>query len=329
MLIVAGDDAVPAAARRGVVAIGNFDGVHRGHQKLLNTARARAQREGAPFGVVTFEPHPRSYFRPLQPPFRLSPAPLKERLMRAMGADFLVVLEFNRALAQLEAEEFITTFMVERLETLHVVTGYDFHFGHGRKGNQETLRRLASTRFAVTIVDQVTDDDGQAPFSSSAIRNELRHGRVGEAAHSLGYWWLVTGAVVRGDGRGEAIGFPTANITFDTTLEPLDGIYAVRVRHAGVSYDGAGYVGVRPTFATGRKFLEVHLFDFSGDLYDQVIDVLFVDLIRPDMKFSSVAELVEGMRRDCAEAFRRLADVERGDPMRRFALGLLQSEGRL
>jgi riboflavin kinase/FMN adenylyltransferase len=249
--------------------------------------------------------------------------------MRAMGADFFVVLEFDRALAKLEAEEFVTTFIVERLEAAHVVTGYDFHFGHGRKGNPETLRRLASTRFDVTIVDQVTDDDGQAPFSSSAIRNDLRHGRVGEAAHSLGYRWQVTGEVVRGDTRGGAIGFPTANIRLDTAIEPLDGIYAVRVRHAGQSYGGAGYIGMRPTFATDRRFLEVHLFDFSGNLYGQVIDVLFVDLIRPDMQFSSVGELVERMRQDCAEAARRLAVVENNDPLRSFALGLLQSDGLL
>ena len=173
--------------------------------------------------------------------------------MRAMGVDFFMVVKFDRALAQLEAEEFVTRFIVERLAAAHVVTGYDFHFGHGRKGNPEMLRRLASASFDVTIVDQVTDDDGQAPFSSSAIRNELRHGRVGDAAHGLGYWWQVTGEVVRGDGRGAAIGFPTANIALDAATELLDGIYAVRVRHAGLSYRGAGYVGVRPTFDSGPE----------------------------------------------------------------------------
>ncbi len=329
MLIVAGEDAVPAKARRGVVAIGNFDGVHRGHQALLGTAERQARHGGAPFGIVTFEPHPRTFFRPDQPLFRLSPQPLKERLVRALGADFLVVLEFDRAFARLEAGEFVSRCIVERLAAVHVVTGYDFHFGHGRKGNPETLHRLAEGRFSVTIVDQVTDDDGQAPFSSSAIRNDLRHGRVAEAAHSLGYWWQLTGEVIRGDGRGRAIGFPTANIRLAPAIEPLDGIYAVRVSHAGHSYDGAGYIGPRPTFAGGQKFLEVHLFNFSGDLYGQVIDVLFIDLIRPDMKFDSVAGLVERMRQDCREAARRLDAAAASDPMRAFAIGRLQARGAL
>lgn len=329
MLTAAGDDALPTAARRGVVAIGNFDGVHRGHQALLRTARRRAQESGAPFGAVTFEPHPRSFFRPLEPLFRLSPAPLKQRLMHAMAADFYVVLRFDRRLAQLEAEEFVSMYIVERLAAAHVVTGYDFHFGHGRKGSPETLRRLAPATFGVTIVDQVTDDDGQAPFSSSAIRNELRHGRVGEAAHGLGYWWQVTGEVVRGDGRGGGIGFPTANIALDAAMELRDGIYAVRVRNAGESYRGAGYIGVRPTFETGRRFLEVHLLDFSGDLYGRVIDVQFIDLIRPDRKFPSAAELVEQMRRDCAAAAGRLAAIDGSDPMLEFEIGRLQSVGRL
>jgi riboflavin kinase/FMN adenylyltransferase len=329
MLIIESGKDVPDSARRGVVAIGNFDGVHRGHQALLDTAKRQARHIRAPFGVVTFEPHPRSFFRPQQPLFRLSPAPLKQRLMRAIGADFLVVLEFNRALAQLEAEQFIRKFIVEHLRAAHVVTGYDFHFGHGRKGNPEMLRRLAPTRFEVTIVDQVTDDDGQAPFSSSAIRNQLRHGRVGEAALNLGYRWQLTGEVVKGDGRGAAIGFPTANIGLDPSIEPLNGIYAVSVRHAGRSYHGAGYIGERPTFATGRRFLEVHLLEFAGDLYSHIIDVVFVDLIRADMKFSSATKLIDQMRQDTAEVCRRLTEIEHWDPLRRFAISRLQADGLL
>jgi riboflavin kinase/FMN adenylyltransferase len=328
MLIVAGD-AIPAVARGAVVAIGNFDGVHRGHQALLDSTRRLAKQNRAPFGVVTFEPHPRSFFRPLQPLFRLSPASLKERLMAAMAADFMVVLEFNRALAQLEAEDFVSDFIVGRLAAAHVVTGYDFHFGHGRKGNPEMLRRLSVGRFDVTIVDQVTDDDGQAPFSSSAIRNELRHGRVKEAAHGLGYWWQVNGEVVRGAGRGRTIGFPTANLALAATVELPDGIYAVKVRQAGQRYHAAGYIGGRPTFSAGPRFLEVHLFEFDGDLYGRTIDVWFVDLVRPDMRFSSVAELVGRMRDDCAEISRQLVALDTSDPMRHFEIGRLQAEGRL
>jgi riboflavin kinase/FMN adenylyltransferase len=330
MQIFRGDDPLPEAARGGVVAIGNFDGVHRGHQALLSMAREEASGTGIPFGVLTFEPHPRLLFRPEQPIFRLTPLPLKERLIAAMGADFQLTLTFDRAFASLEARDFVEKILVRRLGVSKVVTGYDFHFGRGRKGNPELLRSLGDTMgFAVSTVDQVTDDDGLAPFSSSAIRNDLRHGRVAEAASSLGYWWTISGNVIKGDARGRTLGFPTANLDLDPGVEPLEGIYAVRLRIAGERHRGAGYVGTRPTFSTGSRFLEVYVFDFQRDIYAEPVDVEFLGFIRPDEKFPSSEALMTQMSKDCEAAAKLLRQIETGDPMMKFPLGRLQGEGRL
>ena len=316
--------------RRGVVAIGNFDGVHRGHQALLSLARAEASRIGAPFGVLTFEPHPRLLFRPEQPLFRLTPSPLKERLIAATGADYLLTLAFDRALAGVEADDFVDNILLQRLGVSKVVTGYDFHFGRGRKGNPELMRTLGdSMGFAVITVDQVTDDDGLAPFSSSAIRNDLRHGRVVEAAASLGYWWMISGKVVAGDRRGRTLGYPTANLNLEAGVEPLEGIYAVRMRIQGERHFGAGYVGSRPTFATGSRFLEIFIFDFDREIYAEQVDAEFLGFIRPDEKFPSSEALADQMRKDCEGAADLLRRIEAEDPMMEFPLGRLQAEGRL
>jgi riboflavin kinase/FMN adenylyltransferase len=330
MQIFRGDVQIPGPMRKAVVAIGNFDGVHRGHQALLSTARAQAAATRVPFGVLTFEPHPRLFFRPEQPMFRLTPPPFKERLIAAAGADFLLILDFNRSLANLEASDFVKHILVERLGVSRVATGFDFHFGHGRKGNPETLHRLSGEfGFAVSTIDQVTNDDGLAPFSSSSIRDDLRHGRVNEAAHSLGYWWTITGAVVAGDGRGRTIGFPTANLLLDAGIEPLEGIYAVRLQISAKHHHGAAYVGTRPTFETGRRFLEIFIFDFDQDIYSQAIDTQFLGFIRPDMKFATAEALVGRMRNDCQEAAALLQAIEADDPMKKFPLGRLQAEGRI
>ncbi len=330
MHVFRGDVQISEQMRHAVVAIGNFDGVHRGHQALLSIAGKEAAAARAPFGVLTFEPHPRLFFRPGQPMFRLTPPALKERLLAATGADFQLTLEFNRALANLEARDFVRNILVERLGVSRVVTGYDFHFGHGRKGNPELMRRLGEEYgFAVSAVDQVTDDEGLAPFSSTAIRDDLRHGRVTEAANALGYWWMLTGAVVAGDGRGRTLGFPTANMLLDPGVEILEGIYAVRITVSGKPHHGAAYIGTRPTFASGRRFLEVFIFDFDRGIYGETMDVQFMTFIRPDMKFTTPEALVLQMRTDCDAAATALRAIEANDPMKRFPLGALQAEGRI
>jgi riboflavin kinase/FMN adenylyltransferase len=333
MELIRGLAPVPAHIRGAVAAIGNFDGMHRGHQTLLAAAQAEAKRLGAPWGVVTFEPHPRSFFKPDEPVFRLTPEPLKARLAAALGAAFMVVLPFDRDLAELSPDAFVARHLVERLGIAHVVTGYDFHFGKGRKGSPATMAELGrELGFGVSIVEQVTDEgDQHAPFSSSSIRQALRHGHVAAAARELGYRWTVLGEVVKGDQRGRTIGFPTLNIVLDKGADPFRGIYAVRVRDAALkgapAMPGAGYFGDRPTFDTGRTFLEVYLIGFEGDLYGRDMLVEFIDLIRPDKRFASIEELVQQMQADCQSALARLEDAARQDPVAGLPLGRLQAAG--
>lgn len=333
-LLVPAED-VPRELRGAIVAIGNFDGVHRGHQKLLEVTRAKAASEGRPWGVLTFEPHPRTFFKPTEPVFRLTPASLKARLIAALGASFTLVLDFNRELSLLEASDFVARHLVEGLRVAHVVTGYDFHFGRGRKGSPSSLIEFGQTHgFGVSIIDQVTDEgDLHSPFSSSSIRQALHHGHMTDAARELGYHWTVMGEVVRGDGRGKSIGFPTLNIVLEPGTEPFRGIYAVRVRDAarkgGEAWQGAGYFGDRPTFETGRTFLEVYLLNFSGELYGRTVFVELVDLLRPDRRFETTADLRTQMQKDCAEAKLRLDRLAANNPLTAYPLGRLQQEGKL
>jgi riboflavin kinase / FMN adenylyltransferase len=333
-VVITGHDPVPEACRGGVIAIGNFDGVHRGHQVLLALARDIAGERRAPFGLVTFEPHPKAFFRPEDPVFRLSPLPLKARLVAALGANFVAALTFDRDFASLEPEVFVRKVIAGRFAAAHVVTGYDFHFGRGRKGNAATLKSLGEALgFGVSSIEQVTDDNGLAPVASSAIRAALRHGHVEAAAHQLGYWWSVLGDVVSGDGRGRDLGYPTANLMLEPGCEPKEGIYAVRVRiddePGRPARAGAAYIGTRPTFGTNRRFLEVHLLDFSGDLYGRRLAVEFIAFIRPDQAFEGAEKLKCQMDADCRVIAAILDDLARNDPMQHYLLGRLQAEGAL
>lgn len=327
--------AFPPELHESLVTIGNFDGMHRGHQELLLIARREAERLGRPWGLVTFEPHPRTFFRPDEPVFRLTPLPLKARLAAALGASFVVVIAFDKQFSLLEPADFVARHLVERLKTAHVVTGYDFHFGRGRRGSPATMRELGERHgFGVTVVDQVADEgDTHSPFSSSSIRSALRHGHVAAAARELGYHWTVMGEVIRGDGRGRAIGFPTINIVLDPGAEPFRGIYAVRVRDAGArggkAWWGAGYFGNRPTFDSERTYLEVYLMDFDGDLYGRTMLVEMTHLIRSDRRFEKVAELTAAMHEDCRAARVLLEALDRDNPLTAFPLGRLQQEGLL
>jgi riboflavin kinase / FMN adenylyltransferase len=304
--------AIDPAFRGAVVAVGNFDGVHRGHQALLAIAADIAKQRGVALGILTFEPHPRSFFKPQEQVFRLTPPALKARVAETFGVDFIYALDFNADLANTAPEEFVQKILVESLRVSHVVTGYDFHFGKGRKGNPELLKSLGHVAgFEVTSVDQVTDDDGNAPFSSSSIRSALRRGHVKAAAHELGYYWTVMGEVVHGDKRGRTIGFPTANIILEPGAEPFRGIYAVEVRDVAApentpAWMGAAYFGDRPTFNTNRTFLEVYLLDLDIDLYGRTLLVSFVDVVRGDKTFKGVDELVVQMKRDCEDVRRIL-----------------------
>ncbi len=335
MRLLRAHEPIPQEFLRAVVAIGNFDGLHRGHQELLAVARDQAKGLGRPWGIVTFEPHPRSFFKPDEPVFRLTPLPLKARLASALGASFVLSLTFDKNLSLLEPQEFVGKYLIDHMRVDHVVTGYDFHFGRGRKGNPIILKELGQEfGFDVTIVDQVADEgDSHSPFSSSSIRSALRRGHMSAAAKELGYYWTVMGEVVRGDQRGRAIGFPTANIILEEGAEPIRGIFAVRVRDGGVkiskAWAGAGYFGNRPTFETKQTFLEVHLFDVNDNLYGRTLLVEFIDLIRPDQKFNSVEELVHQMKQDCVQAKARLQSLSLDNPCTAFPLGRAQEDGAI
>ena len=312
MIELAPNETLEKSLRGGIVAIGNFDGLHRGHQQLLAMAETEARKSGKTFGLLTFEPHPRTFFRPSEPVFRLTPPALKASLCKALGAGFLATAQFDAHFAGLSPEEFIAEQLVNRLGVSHVITGFDFHFGKGRKGTSETLVHAGKKfRFDVTIVEQVADEDdgGLAPFSSSIIRSSLRRGHVREAAKDLGYQWIVMGEVVPGDQRGRTIGFPTANIILEPGAEPFRGIYAVTVRERGTStiWQGAAYFGDRPTFNTNRTFLEVYLLDQDLDLYGKTLQVDFIDLVRGDKTFASVGSLVDQMKQDCTDVRKVLA----------------------
>jgi riboflavin kinase / FMN adenylyltransferase len=300
----AGDDSL----RGAVVAIGNFDGVHRGHGAVIATALDRAKALGKPAAALTFEPHPRAFFNPREKLFRLTDEAAKLRLLARTGLDGAIVLTFDAALASLTAEEFVSRILVERFAVGGAVIGFNFHFGMKRTGSPEFLAAEGRRRgFAVDVVPPF-EDNGR-PISSGPIRAALAAGRVDEAAEFLGYPWFVSGEVVHGDKRGRELGFPTANLRLDMSCGLRHGIYAVRVNVGGRRYDGAASFGRRPMFDTGAVLLEAFLFDFDGDLYGQKIDVAFVGWLRDEAAFASVDALVHQMQEDARCARQKLAQA--------------------
>jgi riboflavin kinase/FMN adenylyltransferase len=299
MQVVHGYAHVPAAARGACLAIGNFDGVHRGHQALIGEAIATARQAGAKAGALVFEPHPREFFVPDEPHFLLTPLTQKLAQFEALGLDLAVVLAFDRHLATMPAETFVETVLADALGVSHVVIGYDFFFGARRGGSPDTLRGAGRKYgFGVTVVAPVAE--GGEVFSSSAVRLKLAQGDVRGAARDLGRNWRVGGKVVGGAKRGTGLGYPTANVPMPKGTALGHGIYAVRAHVDGVAHDAAAYLGTRPTFDDGMPVLEVFLLDFTGDLYGRPIEVEFVDFVRADRKFASAEALVAQMHDDVA-----------------------------
>jgi riboflavin kinase / FMN adenylyltransferase len=299
--LVVRDTAPDGALRGAVLAMGNFDGVHRGHQAVIAVARKRAEEFSQPAGVLTFEPHPRDFFHPAEPLFRLTDEAAKLRLLAATGLDGTVVLTFNAALAATTAEDFVARILVGRLAVSGVIVGFNFHFGKDRTGSPAFLTEQGRKYgFAVDIVAPF-ELDGR-PVSSGPIRDALIAGRVTDAAVLLGFPWFVSRKVIHGDKRGRELGFPTANLELDASCGLRHGVYAVRIGVDGRRYDGVANFGRRPMFDSGAVLLEVYLFDFAGNLYDRDIDVAFIDWIREEKLFSSVDELVRNMNNDAAQA---------------------------
>jgi riboflavin kinase/FMN adenylyltransferase len=304
--VVRNGDPVPERIRSAFVAIGNFDGVHRGHRAVIDAAIAHAKRDGKPAIALTFEPHPRAFFQPDRSLFRLTPEAAKLELLAAAGLDGAVVMTFGAALAKVSAEDFVADILVGRLAIAGAVAGADFHFGKGRQGTPAFLREESRRRgFAVDLIPPFLVDG--KPVSSSEIRDFLSRGEVERAGALLGYPWFVEGEVIHGEARGRDLGFPTANIALDPACRLAHGIYAVRVLAKGAVHDGVASFGRRPTFGEGAPLLEIYLFDFSGDLYGEEVAAAFIGWIRPELKFEAVGDLVQRMNEDSRLARDKLA----------------------
>ncbi|EDM72653.1 riboflavin biosynthesis protein RibF [Roseobacter sp. AzwK-3b] len=305
MQIVRDYDYVDQADRGASVAIGNFDGVHLGHQSVIDIAREHAADLGAPLGVLTFEPHPREYFAPDAPPFRLMSREARAHRLQKLGIEKLYELNFNAAMAALSPYEFARTVIARGLGLRHVVVGADFCFGKGRAGDARDLERFGREMgFGVTIAELLEGRTGQV--SSTAIRAALSEGRPRDAAAMLGHWHRIDGPVVGGEQRGRELGYPTANMSIEGLHPPRFGVYAVLVEvrdgpHAG-QYHGAASLGVRPMFHGEVPNLETFIFDFSGDLYGAELSVALVEYLRPEATFDSLEAFIAQMDADCARA---------------------------
>lgn len=300
---------LPDTLRGGVVAIGNFDGVHLGHRAVLDEALNIGRRRNIPALVLTFEPHPRTFFRPQEPVFRLTPPKMKAELLRELGFDCVVEQGFDAEFSQMAAGEFVDNLLSAKLQASHLVTGRDFHFGHRRAGTPEFLQvRATSKGMELSLVEPFCDESGE-PISSTRIREALARGEIELANSLLGRHWSVRGRVIRGRQLGRQLGFPTANLALPQQTALRHGIYAVRALLAGEKvHEGVASFGRRPTFDNGAVLLETFLFGFSREIYDEEIEIVFYRFLRPEEKFDSTEDLVAQMRRDEANARAVLAE---------------------
>lgn len=308
---------IPSIARGAVIAIGNFDGVHLGHQKVIGEAAYLATTSGRPLGVLSFEPHPRRFFQRHLPPFRLSRLSDKALYLAALGVNYLFLQRFHRGFAALSAADFEAEILARRLQPKHLFVGANFAYGAGRKGQLQDLARAGEVAgYQVHIVPALEDETG-ITISSSRIREALLQGEVKRAAALLGRPWEISGRVMQGEARGRSIGFPTANIGLNGYQHPAYGVYAAKVAIQNAtgswqSYDGVLNIGLRPTVGGERARLEVHLFDFAGDLYGKCLRVAFIGYLRPEMRFPNLAALTAEIEKDCVAAREALASAPAG-----------------
>ena len=307
----------PAAHKGAVYAIGNFDGVHRGHQVVIEKTRALATERNRPLGILTFEPHTRQVLSPEDPPFRLTPLRAKATQLAELGVDIMAALPFDKRIAALSAEDFVREVLIDGLGAAHVAIGYDFCFGRKRSGNAVLLRAMGAEHgFGVSVIDAVADSTAPEAeaFSSTRIRLALRQGNPREAARLLGHWWEIDGRVLPGARIGRTIGFPTANLALGDYLEPKPGIYAVDVLimedEAAGWRPGAAYFGRRPTVDGDDMLFEVHVLDFDGDLYGKHLRVRLHDFLRADRRFDGLGALATQIAADCDSARTRLTEAD-------------------
>jgi riboflavin kinase/FMN adenylyltransferase len=287
-------------AKGAVIAIGNFDGIHRGHQALLKAAEEIAHTMGKKFGVLTFEPHPRKLFQPDLPPARLTPPSLKADRLEHYGVDVLFSMEFNWDFASQSAENFIQTVLINGIGASHVIVGHDFCFGQLRKGTAKTIREA---NIDVTIIDPINDDKNQI-ISSSRIRELLRKGYIAKANALLGWEWEIQGSIFRGDRRGHDLGYPTANIFLQDIIHPAYGVYAcmVQIENEDEWLPAATNIGIRPMFEVPEGQVEAHILNFPDrDIYDRILRVKPVERLRSEAKFSSLDDLIVQIEKDCAQ----------------------------
>jgi riboflavin kinase/FMN adenylyltransferase len=305
-LVIRDNTPMTAVPRGAVVAMGNFDGVHLGHRAVIAAALKMGRTHNRPALALTFEPHPRRFFSPNTPQFRLTDEAAKLRLLAGTGLDGAVIMTFDKQRAGTTAQDFIHHELIGRLGISGIAVGYDFHFGKGRVGSPSLLINEAPG-LGIDVDVQPHVDIDERPVSSSAIRMALAEGQIADATAMLGGPWFVTGDVIHGEKRGRELGYPTANIRLDGNCGLKHGIYAVRVGRQEKRLDGVASFGRRPTFDNGAPLLEIFLFDFKGDLYGESLDVAFIDFIREELKFSSVEALVRQMDDDSARARAALA----------------------
>ncbi len=290
---------IEAEAKNCVIVIGNFDGVHLGHQALLARGRALADESKKPLGVLTFEPHPRQLFRPDEPPHRITPKDLKADRLKCSGVDAVFSLPFDWDFASQSADQFIQDILIDGLAASHVVIGSDFRFGQLRQGCAETIQKAG---IPVTVLEKVKN--GDQDISSSAIRQALRQGNLDAANDMLGWNWEIRGEIIKGDQRGRELGYPTANMALNDTVHPAYGVYAVLARLEGEDqwHMGATNIGIRPMFAVPMAQVETYIFDFDKEIYGQTLCVRPVKRLRGEAKFDSLEALVTQMAEDCAQA---------------------------
>ena len=312
MRIIRTQSAADPENRGSAAAIGNFDGVHLGHQAVIDVARGAAAADKAALAVMTFEPHPRNFFTPDAPPFRLMNAAARAHRLEKLGVDILFEFPFSAELASLSPEDFASRILRDGLGLKHAIVGADFRFGRDRSGTAEELRAFGKDfGFNVSVVPML--DLAEGPVSSTAIRDALTEGDPRTAARMLGHWHRIEGTIEQGDQRGRELGYPTANMSIAGLHPPKFGVYAVRAEvltgpHIG-RYEGAASIGVRPTFGVNAPNCETFLFDFKGDLYGAEMSVALIEYLRPEVKFTTVEALIRQMDADCETAARILAHV--------------------